>query len=78
MKVVVEQPLALPGSTKYLIVYPYQDETRDIQSNIALRMREFLRGKSEGTPKGGGLYLTVYPESGPESSISFFMMMIPS
>ena len=29
----------------------------------------------EGTPKGGGLYLTVYPESSPY--ISIIMVMIP-
>ena len=37
--------------------------TRDIRSNIALRLGEFPRARPKGTPKGGGLYFTVYPES---------------
>ena len=32
-----------------------KDEMSDIQSNIALRLREFQKAKPEGTPKGGGL-----------------------
>ena len=36
---------------------------RDIRSNIALRLAEFPRARPKGTPKGGGLYFTVYPES---------------
>ena len=49
------------------ILYLYEDETRNILSNIALRLREFPRAKPEGTPKGGGLYLTVYPELSPNT-----------
>ena len=50
------------------VLYPYQDETRDI-SNITLCLQEFPRAKSEGTPEGKGLYLIVYPESGPNTDI---------
>ena len=45
-------------------------------------MRECPRAKPEGTPEGGGLYLTVYPESSPNTgSITFLriiMLMIPT
>ena len=55
-----------------VVLYPYEDETWDIQSNIALRLRKFPRAKPEGTPEGEGVYLTVYPESSPNTdSISF-------
>ena len=44
------------------------DERRDIRSNIPLRLKEFLRrAKPEGTPEGEGVYLTVYPESSPNT-----------
>ena len=33
------------------ILYPYKDKTRDIRSNIALRLREFPKTKPEGTSK---------------------------
>ena len=32
----------------------------------------FSRAKSEGTPKGKGLYLTVYPELSPNTDIISF------
>ena len=55
-----------------VILYPYFYETRDIRSNIPLRLKEFPRAKPKGTPEGGGVYLTVYPESSPNTdSISF-------
>ena len=44
-------------------------ERRDIRSNIPLRLKEFPRAKPEGTPKGGGVYSTVYPESSPNTDI---------
>ena len=34
---------------------------------IPIRLKEFPRAKPEGTPKGGGVYLTVYPESSPNT-----------
>ena len=40
---------------------------RDIRSNIPLRLKEFPRAKPEGTPEGGGVYLTVYPELSPNT-----------
>ena len=44
-----------------------------IRSNKALCQREFLRAKPEGIPKGEGLYLTVDPESSPNTdSIIFY------
>ena len=48
-----------------VVLYPYEDETRDIRSNIALRLREFPRAEPEGSSKSGGLNLTVYPELSP-------------
>ena len=59
---------------KYDLLYPYWDERRDIRSNIPLRLKEFPSAKSEGTPEGKveGVYLTVYPESSPNTdSVSF-------
>ena len=53
-------------------LYPYFDERRDIRSNIPLRLKEFPRSKPKGPPEGKGVYLTVYPESSPNTdSISF-------
>ena len=46
-------------------MYPYQDKTRDIRSNIHLCLKEFPRANPEGTPEGKGVYLTVYYESSP-------------
>ena len=61
----------------YQILCQFQDTMRDILSNIALRLREFPREKPEGIPKGGGLYLTVYPESNPNTgSISFLRIIL--
>ena len=48
-------------------LYPYLDGTRDIRSNIALRLKEFPRAKPEGTLNGDGQYLTVYLESNPNT-----------
>ena len=53
-------------------LYPYKDETGDIQSNITLCMKEFPRAKPKGTPDGKGLYLTVNPESTPNMDIISF------
>ena len=36
-------------------------------SNILLRLQEFPRAASSGTPSGGGVYLTVYPSSRPNT-----------
>ena len=53
-------------------MYPYWDERRDIRSNIPLCLKEVLRVKPVGTPESEGVYLTVYPESSPNTdSISF-------
>ena len=41
--------------------------TWDIRSNIALRLWEFPRVLHLGPPSGGGLYLTVYPSSRPNT-----------
>ena len=64
------------------IVHPYDDKTRDIQSNIALCLREFTRARPDRTPKGRGPYLTVYPESRPNTDSKIFLriiiLMIPS
>ena len=48
------------------IMYPYKNERRDIRS------KKFPRAKPEGTPEGGGVYLTVYPESSPNMDIISF------
>ena len=55
-----------------IVLYPYKDETRDIRSNITLCLKEFPRAKPEGTPEGEGIYLTVYPESSPNTDIISF------
>ena len=44
------------------ILYLYLDETNHLRSIIVLCLRDFPRGKPEGTPKGEGLYLTIYSE----------------
>ena len=54
------------------ILCSYLDETRDIRSNITLCPKEFPRAKPKGTPEGKGLYLTVYPESSPNTDIISF------
>ena len=51
---------------------------RDKVSNISLSLREFLRATPQRTPVGGGLYLTVYPESSPSTGLRINMIMIPS
>ena len=38
----------------------FQDSTRDIWSNIPIRLQEFSRPLPSGTPSGEGVYLTVY------------------
>ena len=60
------------------VLYPYFDETRYIQSNIALCLREFPRAKPKRTPEGRGLYLTIYCELSPNTDSISFMLMIPS
>ena len=40
-----------------------------MRSKIPLRLKEFPRAKPEGTPEGGGVYLTVYPELSPNTDI---------
>ena len=50
-----------------MIYCPYQDSTRDIRSNIPLRLQEFPRASPSGTPSGEGVYLTVYPSSRPNT-----------
>ena len=37
-----------------------------------IRLKEFPRAKPEGTPEGGGVYLTIYPESSPDTDIISF------
>ena len=44
---------------------PYQDLTRDVRSNIPLRLQEFPWASPSGTLSGIGIYLTVYPSSRP-------------
>ena len=56
----------------YNILYPYEDETRDIRSNIALCLEEFPRAKPKGTPEGKGLYLTVDSDLSPNTDIISF------
>ena len=64
-------------STLYTILYSYQDERRDIRSNIPLCLKEFPRAKPEGTPEGEGLYFTVHPEVSPNTdSISFLTIIM--
>ena len=48
-------------------LFPYLDKTRDVRSNIPLCRKEFLRAKSEGTPEGKKVYLTVHPDSSPHT-----------
>ena len=52
-----------------MILYLYYDETRDIQSNITLCLKEFLRVKAKGTPEGKGFYLTICPKLSPNTDI---------
>ena len=48
----------------------------DIRSNIPLHLKEFPRAKPKGIPAGGGVYLTVDPESSPnKGSISFLTII---
>ena len=42
------------------------------RSSIALCLMEFPRAQPEGTPEDKGLYLTVYPESSPNTDIILF------
>ena len=44
-----------------------RDEGYTVKYNPLLE--GILRAKPEGTPKGKGLYLTIYPESGPNTDI---------
>ena len=54
------------------LLYPYWDKRRDVRSNIPLRLKEFPSAKPKGTPEGEGVYLSVYPESSPNTdNISF-------
>ena len=39
---------------------------------IPLRLKEFPRAKPQGTPEGGGVYLTVCPKSSPNTDITSF------
>ena len=57
---------------RLVIMYPYQDKTRHIRSNITLCLKELPRAKPEGTPEGKGLYLTVYPEFSHNTDIISF------
>ena len=61
---------------------PYYDKMRDIRSNISLCMREFPKATANGTLKGKGLQLTIYPRlSHNMDSITFLtiiMFIIPS
>ena len=41
----------------------YEGSTRDVWSNIPLRLQEFPWASPSGTPSGNGIYLTVYPSS---------------
>ena len=50
-----------------MIYCPYLDLTRDIRSNIPLCLQEFPWALPSGTPSGKGVYLTVYPESRPNT-----------
>ena len=43
-----------------------------IRSNLPHRLKEFRRAKPEGTPVGKGVYLTVYPESSPNTDTKLF------
>ena len=51
--------------TVKMIYCPYQDSTRDIRSNIPLRLQEFPWALPLGTPSGEGVYLTAYPSPCP-------------
>ena len=54
----------------------FYDETNDILSNITLCLSEFQRAKSKGTPKGTGLYLTIYPELSNNTDMVSFLRII--
>ena len=54
-------------------LYLYQDETRDIQSNITLCLMEFSRAKPKGNTEGKGLYVTAYPELSLNTDIISFL-----
>ena len=51
-------PKTLLGKVRWevfsLILYPYQDKTRDTRSNITLCLKEFTRAKPEGSPVAKG------------------------
>ena len=42
------------------------------RSNIPLCLKEFPRARPKGTPKGGGVYLIVYPVSSPNTDSTSF------
>ena len=50
-----------------MIYCPYQDSTRDIQSNIPLCLQELPLVLPLGTSSGEGVYLTVYHSSRPNT-----------
>ena len=57
-----------------MISCPYEDSTRDIQSNITLRLQEFPRALPSGTPSGQGVYLTVYPSSRHNTDTIYYLL----
>ena len=53
--------------TVKIIYCLYKDSTRDIRSNIPLRLQEIPWALPSGDPSGEGVYLTVYPTSSPNT-----------
>ena len=50
-----------------MIYCPYEDSTRDIQSNIPLCLQELPWALPSETPSGEGVYFSVYPSSRPNT-----------
>ena len=57
--------------TKVYIAYVFgQDQGYMVKKNLCLK--EFPRAKPNGTSEGKGLYLTVHPESSPNTTLYHF------
>ena len=60
--------------TVKIIYCLYQDSTRDIWSNIPLRLQKFPRASPLGTPSDKGVYLTVFPSSRPNTDTVYTIL----
>ena len=62
-------PLRFPLGSDYMVSVLGREEGYTIKYTPP---PEFPRVKPEGTPEGGGVYLTVYPEPSPNTDILSF------